>query len=79
MKSLLMNLLLMALWITSTSDFSYGNILMGFVFGYLVLWWIDADHRPTIAEGDERLRMLEANGPTEDAFTFGHAFPPPGA
>lgn len=44
---------------------------------YLVLWWIDADHRPTIAEGDERLRMLEANGPTPEAFTFGRAFPPP--
>ena len=45
---------------------------------YLVLWWIDADHRPTVAEGDERLRMLEANGPTPEAFTFGRAFPPPG-
>ena len=44
---------------------------------YLVLWWIDADHRPTIAEGDERLRMREANGPTPQAFTFGRAFPPP--
>ncbi len=44
---------------------------------YLVLWWIDADHRPTIAEGEERLRMLEANGPTPEAFTFGRAFPPP--
>lgn len=45
---------------------------------YLVLWWIDADHRPTIAEGDERLKLLEANGPTPEAFTFGRAFPPPG-
>ena len=45
---------------------------------YLVLWWIDANHRPTIAEGDDRLKMLEANGPTPEAFTFGKAFPPPG-
>lgn len=44
---------------------------------YLVLWWIDADHRPTIAEGDQRLKMLEANGPTPQAFTFGRSFPPP--
>lgn len=44
---------------------------------YLVLWWVEADHRPTIAEGDQRLRMLEANGPTPEAFTFGNAFPPP--
>ena len=44
---------------------------------YLVLWWIDADHRPTIAEGDERLKLLEANGPTPEAFTFGRSFPPP--
>ncbi len=44
---------------------------------YLVLWWIDADHRPTLTEGDERLRMLRDDGPSPDAFTFGRAFPPP--
>ncbi len=37
---------------------------------YLVLWWIDAGHIPTIEEADERLRHLTAHGPTDYAFTF---------
>jgi len=39
MKTLLMNIVLMALWIASTGDLGYGNILVGFVLSYLVLWW----------------------------------------
>ncbi len=35
-----MNILLMALWVASTGDFGYGNILIGFALGYLVLWWM---------------------------------------
>jgi hypothetical protein len=35
-----------------------------------VLWWIPAGHIPTIAESDQKLGLLEANGPTPLAFTF---------
>ncbi len=45
---------------------------------YLVLWWIPAGHRPTIAEAEERLVRLRTQGPTPDAFTFRRSFPPPG-
>lgn len=37
---------------------------------YLALWWVPADHRPDVEEGKARLAHLEANGPTEFAFTF---------
>lgn len=43
----------------------------------LVLWWVPAGHRPDLDEADRRLRLLEENGPTEEAFTFHGAFPPP--
>lgn len=43
---------------------------------WLVLWWVRAGHRPTVAEADERLQQLRANGPTPTAFTFGKHFPP---
>jgi len=46
---------------------------------FMVLWWVPAGHRPTIAEGDARLRQLTADGPTAEAFTFGKSFPPPDA
>ena len=44
---------------------------------YIVLWWVPAGHLPDIAEGDARLEVLKANGPTPDAFTFAKHFPPP--
>ena len=34
----------------------------------IVLWWIAAGHRPTMAEGVERLEHLKAYGSTEFAF-----------
>jgi Domain of unknown function (DUF3291) len=43
---------------------------------HLVLWWIGEGERPTTAEAARRLALLEANGPTRDAFTFRHAFGP---
>jgi hypothetical protein len=46
---------------------------------HLVLWWVPAGHVPDIAEGEARLEMLEANGPTPDAFTFGRPYEPPPA
>jgi len=36
----------------------------------LVLWWIEPGHAPTVAEADERLQHLAANGPDDYAFTF---------
>jgi heme-degrading monooxygenase HmoA len=46
---------------------------------YQVLWWVPDGHRPTVAEGMERLQRLRSNGPTEDAFSFKTAFPAPGS
>ena len=44
----------------------------------LVLWWLPAGHQPGIPEGIEKLRLLQAYGPTAGAFTFGALFPAPG-
>jgi len=46
---------------------------------YVALWWVAAGHRPTPAEAATRLRLLEARGPSPDAFTFRAPFPPPGS
>ncbi len=43
----------------------------------LVLWWIPAGHRPTVAEAKERLEILDEHGPGPTAFTFRQPFPPP--
>jgi len=45
---------------------------------YMTLWWVPAGHRPDMAEGLERLRLLRANGPSRLAFTFRQPFPAPG-
>ena len=44
---------------------------------HLVLWWIPADHRPTLEEAKARLRLLEVSGPTAAAFRFNRPFPAP--
>lgn len=44
----------------------------------LVLWWIEAHHRPTVEEAIERFALLRERGPTPAAFTFKQSFPPPG-
>lgn len=46
---------------------------------YVVLWWVRERHRPTMLEAIARLEFLRKNGPTEEAFTFRHAFLPPDA
>jgi hypothetical protein len=46
-------------------------------WAYLALWWIPAGHIPTVEEGEERLRHLDAHGPTPHAFTFKKRFPAP--
>ncbi len=42
-----------------------------------VLWWVPADHRPSLAEAFRRLRRLRAEGPSPEAFTFKQRFDPP--
>jgi len=46
---------------------------------FLVLWWVPEGHRPSVTEAIGKLGILRAKGPTADAFSFHHAFPPPGA
>jgi len=46
---------------------------------YVVLWWVPRGHRPTISEAIAKLELLRAKGPTQEAFTFRHAFPSPDA
>jgi len=46
---------------------------------YLVLWWVEEGHIPTLEEAKEKLELLTAKGPTENAFTFKEPFPSPNA
>jgi hypothetical protein len=46
---------------------------------FLVLWWVPRGHRPTVDEAMARLELLRAQGPSAQAFSFRHAFPPPDA
>jgi hypothetical protein len=41
---------------------------------YVVLWWVEAGHRPSTAEAEARLVHLRAHGPSEHAFTFRQRF-----
>ena len=45
----------------------------------IVLLWVPQGHRPSVVQAIERLQLLRAHGPSADAFTFRHAFPPPDA
>ena len=44
---------------------------------YLALWWIPAEHIPTIAEARERLEFRRKFGDTSRAFSFEKIFPVP--
>jgi hypothetical protein len=44
----------------------------------LVLWWVPRGQLPTIEDAKRRFELLSSRGPTRDAFTFRHPFPPPG-
>jgi hypothetical protein len=46
---------------------------------HVVLWWVRRGHRPGTAEAIERLELLRAGGPTQEAFTLRRAFPAPDA
>jgi hypothetical protein len=41
------------------------------------LWWVPEGHLPSVQEAKEKLRYLQANGPSEAAFTFSKSFEPP--
>ena len=43
---------------------------------YTALWWVPAGHIPSVDEAKRRLEHLEANGPTEFAFSFQTIVPP---
>ncbi|WP_458245658.1 DUF3291 domain-containing protein [Streptomyces sp. MAI_2237] len=45
----------------------------------VALWWVPAGHRPTVAEAEERVLRLRADGPTPYAFTLRTSFPPDAA
>jgi len=36
----------------------------------MVLWWVPAGHQPSPAEAQERLLLLQSQGPSDRAFTF---------
>jgi heme-degrading monooxygenase HmoA len=44
---------------------------------YYCLWWIPAGHRPSVAEGRERLEHYQQHGSTPYAFWFSQLFPQP--
>ncbi|MES2625968.1 MAG: DUF3291 domain-containing protein [Pseudomonadota bacterium] len=44
---------------------------------YSVLWWIPADHRPSVSEAKERLHHYREFGATAHAFNFSKPFPSP--
>lgn len=46
---------------------------------FTVLWWVRKGHRPEMTEAAAKLQLLRTHGPTEHAFTFRQAFPPPDA
>jgi Domain of unknown function (DUF3291) len=46
---------------------------------HVVLWWVPAGHRPTVAEAEQRLEHLRRHGPTGWAFTFRRHFASPDA
>lgn len=47
MKVFFLNLTLMAMWVASTGSFSYSNSALGFLVGFIVLWWLQALLGPT--------------------------------
>ena len=42
---------------------------------HVALWWIPADHTPSLEDAKQRLSVLHRHGPTPVAFTFQRAFP----
>jgi hypothetical protein len=47
-----------------------------FAGAYSALWWVPAGHIPGIDEAKRRIAHLDANGPSQFAFTFSAIFHP---
>lgn len=46
---------------------------------YVVLWWVPAGHKPSVAEAQARLEKLRSEGAGPEAFSFARPFPAPAA
>jgi hypothetical protein len=46
---------------------------------YTALWWIPRGTVPSTQDAEDRVRLLRAHGPTQQAFTLKLLFLPPGA
>lgn len=46
---------------------------------YTACWWVEAGHRPTVAEAEDRVRHLRRHGPGPHAFTLQRPFAAPEA
>ena len=44
---------------------------------HFAMWWIEAEHLPTIEEGKAKLEYLELHGDSAESFTFAKPYPPP--
>ncbi len=44
---------------------------------YTALWWVPRGTTPSTHDAENRMRMLRAHGPTQQAFTLKVLFPPP--
>lgn len=44
---------------------------------YYALWWIKAGAFPSAQQAAEKLKQLQANGPSQEVFTFKESYPPP--
>ena len=47
-----------------------------FAGAYAALWWVPVGHIPGIDEAKRRISYLDANGPSQFAFTFSAIFSP---
>ena len=44
---------------------------------HLALWWVNKGHIPSVEEALEKLKVIKANGPSAEAFTFAKPYPKP--
>ncbi len=44
---------------------------------YMVLWWVEQGHLPTVEEAKLRLELLRCSGPSYSAFTFKQPYAAP--
>ncbi|WP_420460695.1 DUF3291 domain-containing protein [Neolewinella sp.] len=79
----------MSVWesIEALREFSYKTVHSYFVRSrskwfhrlehpHLALWWVAEGHRPSLVEAKERLELIDADGPTQHAFSLATTFAP---